>query len=397
MKLGISPLSMLFCIGRIGFACIPKKKCKVMNNNVLILIGGNLGDFLIGANAYTSLMKHYVAHGKKVYFCCPHRVRSYMQLFSDFNEADVIEFNGCWDNATRIKGMFCNLGVIEFDKIVIFGSSVTWESLLLVSILRHNESWIVVHERKRNNISEFLKDLFSVCYTNKIVIPLDMQQQQRDKMLLKRLGVQKYCVRIYPIPKVETYVVDCRYITVAVDSSASYRRWPVSNFIEMIKRLRETYQCDLYITGSNVSIETIRKYENAFESDQNVKIIIGQTGLTQWIELIRGSWFHIGVDSGSIHVAASVGTKCFCLCGVWAGHRIMPYVIDQKALGTAEPICIYRRDIDPESLTCYGCNELNLHGMGNAECRTARSSGNPCQCLEKITVKQVLDVIQKEI
>lgn len=396
MRLGGRLLSMLSGFCRIIFARIFIRRGGVANNSVLISICGNLGDFLLGANAYIALIKHYTAQGKRVCFCGPRQSRAFLQRFPGFDEVSIIECGGSLESAGAAKEAFRSFGTVEFEKIIIFGAGISWESMLLISSLRHNESWMVTHKRRLCSASELLKQLLSGCYTNRIVVPLDMQQQQRDKLLLEKLGVRDYCTRIYPIPKAGDCPAAQPYVTVAVDSSSSYRRWDADNFIELVRGLREAYGCGVYITGSNVSDGDMRRYEQAFQDDRFVKITVGQLDLGQWIELIRGSRLHIGLDSGSIHVAASVGTKCFCLCGVWAGHRVMPYRTDRRTPGTLEPICIYRQDTDPEKLPCYGCVELGKLGDGNAQCRAACRAGKPCQCLERITAGQVLRTVREE-
>ena len=375
-----------------------KSRDTVANNKILISVCGNLGDFLLGVRAYAALAAHYTEQGRMVYFCGPSSVKTYMHYFPGLEDVVFIEFDGNRTDIFDKKKAFSAAGVTAFEKIVVFGADISWESLQMISCLQCDESWVVTHEREQHNIAAHLKRFFSDCFTNKLIVPLDMQQQQRNKLLLERLGVQGFNVRIYPIPKLEDYAFSETYITVAVDSSDSCRRWEADNFIDLIHRLESAFEHDIYITGSNVSKAEVLRYEEEFRGDDRVKITIGCLNIKQWIELIRGSWFNIGVDSGSAHVAASVGTKCFCLCGGWAGHRIMPYSIDKCTSNTLEPICIYRQDVILEDMSCYGCCELRgKFGKGNDECILACNSGKPCLCLEKITVDHVFDVVQKEL
>ena len=108
---------------------------------------------------------------------------------------------------------------------------------------------------------------------------------------------------------------------------------------------------------------------------------------------MQDSRFVVSLDSGTAHVAASLGVTCFCLTGVWDGHRVLPYVIDEMTSDTEEPICIYRKDVNIESLPCYGCFSKRHIGWGNTECNNRRKSELPCLCFESITVENVIEMI----
>lgn len=218
--------------------------------------------------------------------------------------------------------------------------------------------------------------------------------------LLHSFGLTDYRMHLLPIPKqCESSVEPKTYITVAVDSQNNNRRWGAEKFTELIEVLLRIRKEDIYLTGSTLSDEEKAKYNRRFANNARVKNTIGQLSFNEWIELIRGAVFHIGVDSGSIHIAASVGTTSFCLTGVWHGHRFFPYPseVENNYPKIKTPVCIYRQDVDVEQLPCFGCAVKRKYGWGNVDCLNQCKKNLPCQCLDKITVQNVIQSIEKEL
>lgn len=104
--------------------------------------------------------------------------------------------------------------------------------------------------------------------------------------------------------------------------------------------------------------------------------------------------WNIGEESGSIHVAATIGTPAFYLAGMWDEYRFLPYKQEKIDPWIKEPICIYRNDIDVEQLSYANCNSYGKIGYGNKICSLLCRKKQPCLCLQSVQVKDVFEVIE---
>lgn len=81
----------------------------------------------------------------------------------------------------------------------------------------------------------------------------------------------------------------------------------------LVDNLLRSYPYDIYCTGGTLANEVYHYCYERIKDKNRFFNFAAKTTVIEWFELIRGAVFHIGVDSGSIHVAASVGTQAFVL------------------------------------------------------------------------------------
>ena len=125
------------------------------------------------------------------------------------------------------------------------------------------------------------------------------------------------------LPSSETKDLPNNYFVVFPGSRSSARIWNTENFIELSNFLYEKYQLTALVCGGNGDIV----YANNFIINyKNPCIdITGKTSLPDLLSIINNAACLISVDTGSIHLAASVG--CLTL-GVFNGSqygRFSPY------------------------------------------------------------------------
>lgn len=369
-----------------------KKKGLIKNNQILIVATGHIGNAIIDAPAIEDLSKFYKSIGKRVCLLCSDAMNSAFDLVIDLSEVTFLGNNYHYgDRGTYfsvVRQTLNNLKGHGFEKIIVTLTNCDPLAHYIVACVPTNESWGIFDDVKQEY--GYIRHYFERYYTNKVMVPVDLHETQRLKLMLEQLGCHGHRTRISYIPKQMESLKRAPYITVAVDSMSTSRRWVSEKFVALIHKLLESYSYDVYLTGNHVTEHETQVYEAAFDKQLRVKNYIGKTSFKEWIELLRHSRFHIGVDSGSIHVAASVGTQSFCLTGVWDAKRVMPYQIDEKDDSTMEPICIYRSDVDINEMDCYACKVYRTRiGRGNKECYSLCMNGRPCLCLGKIEVEDV--------
>lgn len=374
-----------------------RKLCKTdQENNVLLIPGGHMGDVLVEISAWQHIIEHYQQQGKQIYILSTKIAWNVLQMTIDTSKLHYFEGDCCvsgsgWSlNIT--KKLFHSIKTLYFDAII--GHLRDNYSQLIVNAIPARQKYIILHKILCDGVQgKFISWLCADTCTKKIIKAPGISETEDWKQLLQILEIPNNDLHITPIPKrCEKSIRQGEYVTISVDSLTTQRRWPIESFIELISGLLENYQYDICITGQKVSPDELSKY-NQFASNTRFFNLINQLGFSEWVELIRGAQFHIGVDSGSIHIAASVGTQAFCLSGVWHGMEFMPYRLSEIE-GTKKPICIYREDVSIDTLNCYGCAaKRREYGYGNAECLAQCRAGRPCLCLSKITPDDVMNAI----
>lgn len=381
------------------------RKKVVDNKKILIIFGGHLGNAVLNIDTILQIKNGFPSEdGYSIHIMCHESIRKILETLEDFRGITFLDisypyqdggtrFATVTDTIRKMKGM-------EFDKIVVNLAHIMPLASYIVACIPSNDSIGVFDDL--DHVAGETKDIehnvgnarwyFQRAYKTAITVDYNTQEVQRQKKILEHLGI-RYKTRIYPIKKLCDF--ECKsndYFTVTVDSASSYKNWAPENFAELINLLCEKYDHDVCISGGKGSESIYDKIEKKIRYPERVYNYIGKTSFIQWVEMIRAAKFHIGVDSASIHIAASVGTQAFCMIGVWDGTRVMPYRIEEENSLTCSPICIYMEDA--EKLPCYGCYpKRGVIGGGNETCTELCRNGDVCYCLKKIRVNDVFSVV----
>lgn len=366
------------------------------SGNVLIIEGGHIGDAIMDASALIYLAEHYVKAGKNVYFLCSPPLWDMIKRISSMDDVEYVGKDYsydlyCYDS---IRKTYTRLAGKRFEIIIGIHNGDT-RVHCMASRLNAVKKWGVIEQSKLIGIRGYVKRLLSMCYSDAIWGDVGKYQIRWLEQLLRELHISGYSAKnVYIPPQRGALTKSKSYITIAVDSAIASRRWPAQSFVVLISRLLADCSDDIYLIGNSMDRDLRDRITEAFGQEHHrIKDVVGKTSTEEWIEIIRGSKFLIGVDSGSIHVAAAVGTLAFCLTGVWSGHKCMPCDIDVMAQNTTLPICVYRQDTDVDNMPCCGCLSSGGYGYGNAECYELCKSGQSCLCLSKIKPQDVMSVI----
>lgn len=371
-------------------AMIPPRKVSD-SNRVLLVETGHIGDAIVDASAWHAVAQKAISQQKGVYLLTPGEEWNIFKRVFSSDQMTYIECDKNLFSVPAFRDIVSKLKRIGFDMIIVrpHGNRLAY---LLAAMLPAAKRYAIIEKELVSSCwGSIIHRMFVKRYAR--VIIEDEKSCEKDVLeeLLHDLGISEYRMTIMPIPQIEADSAQERpYITIAVDSQSPLRRWPTDRFIALIEELLTTTQDDIILTGSFLEEKAVQQYEEAFRGDVRVKNLIGKLKFDSWVELLRGARFHVGVDSGSIHVAASVGTTVFCLTGVWHGHRFFPYAVYPTSQ-TSAPICIYKSNIDV--LPCFGCAIKKRYGFGNKRCNQLCESGQPCLCLMDIAVSDVIHTV----
>lgn len=103
-----------------------------------------------------------------------------------------------------------------------------------------------------------------------------------------------------------------RLIAIAPGCKTVANVWSDENFIELGRRILSEQNCELLVIGGSAEEQTAEKLISAWGSGLNAA---GQFSVKESGVLLSQCDFLIGLDTGTTHLAAAVGTPCFALYG----------------------------------------------------------------------------------
>ena len=148
----------------------------------------------------------------------------------------------------------------------------------------------------------------------------------------------------------------------------SQARWPTKlwsegSFVELARRLIDKTGFKAVLVGGpgdRAALEDIKDKIGAGAIN-----LAGLTDLPELAEVLRRARFAVTVDSGPMHLAAAVGTRCVSIFGPTAPWRTGPYgtghIVVRKGLDCSP--CFSRKCADPECMTGITVDDI-LAAMG---------------------------------
>ena len=150
------------------------------------------------------------------------------------------------------------------------------------------------------------------------------------------------------------------------------RTYPIDKWIELGNKLQEKYNGTVFITGIDEDKEILKPLEKI----KNSVSFVGKLSLLENSALIKSSDLLISGDSGPLHIASAVGTKCVGLFGSMPITRTGPY-----GKNCLTVVSQYK---------CVPCN--------NRKCKIKQKNNLYTPCMEAIEVdviiKKVLDGVK---
>ncbi len=146
---------------------------------------------------------------------------------------------------------------------------------------------------------------------------------------------------IEEVEKVKTWLSarrtkpNARLISIAPGCKTAANAWSVENFIEVGRRLIADGDCELLVIGGKAEREAARKLVAVWGEGINSA---GEFSVRESGAMLSLCDIHFGLDTGTTHLAAAVGTPCLALFhgrdnpGHWFpngdGHRIIIHPVE---------------------------------------------------------------------
>lgn len=170
--------------------------------------------------------------------------------------------------------------------------------------------------------------------------------------------------------KLVSYNLPKKYIVLNPGSGRDYRRWPEDRFAEV-----GTYAASkgygIVITGGPNEIELGKKVSGMIKVD-NVVIVSGRTSATELAAVMKSASAVISNDTGSIHIAASVGVPAICIMGCGGYPAFFPYADLNKNIAVVK--------LSPTCTRAWKCTETEEY---------IREKRTLAPCVDNVTVEAV--------
>lgn len=372
-----------------------KRKKYIESKDMLIIFPGHMGDVIIDLYGIKLLNEYSQKLGGILYFLCSKSAWNTINKLTDTSGMKYLDIGypdeGTGTTFNCVKKIVHALKDFKFDKIIVMLGDVAPLGNYIVAALNCNESIAVFDLIKRK---PGIRYFFQRAYSNPIYIDYNIQEAQRFKKILCSLGIENPLVKLCHIEFGDSLcnAPKAPYITIALDAACTERRWVPEYFAEITNYIHRATKYDVIYTGGKEAKVIYEKCMEKVEYPYRTRSYIDKTSLYQWFELLRNGKLHIGVDSGSIHVAASLGVQAVCLATVAEGNRIYPYVLDCVDDGIKKPIIVY-----PETeMKCRDCKAKSgrYAGYGNRHCRRLCKKKMPCMCMWSIKPMRVCQVLK---
>jgi ADP-heptose:LPS heptosyltransferase len=164
------------------------------------------------------------------------------------------------------------------------------------------------------------------------------------------------------------------YFIVAPGASSPVRRWPISNFVQLIIKIYSEFKLIPLIVGGKEDLY-LGDEMTASAPQLPWRNMIGKTSLIELTRVISRGRFTIANDSGPMHLSMAVGVQTVAIV---AGGEFTAYPAYPKDL--LENILI----IHDVKTDCFNCKWECIYEAGKNEIKP---------CLKNITVEQVYQKI----
>jgi len=139
--------------------------------------------------------------------------------------------------------------------------------------------------------------------------------------ILKESGLST----IFPRARLEVNPTDAGRIAARIGDSAEYicispfcrirdKEWPVENYIQLIRRLTDSWKGELILVGSQADEARGEAFSEVVRS-HHVLNWIGKTSLGEFKALLKGATLSISGDTGSMHIASALNTDALAIFG----------------------------------------------------------------------------------
>ncbi|MCM1466640.1 MAG: glycosyltransferase family 9 protein [Alistipes sp.] len=365
-------------------------RCGAGSGKVLVIKSDAIGDFLIWLDSAKELRTLY--EGKCIVLICSSPCVEIAKATGYFDEILTLDIRRFESDTAYRKEMIRQFSGLSFDTLIQTAFSRTVHMDMLAAVIPATEKIGLVSDESRTNLSRYIvtksnkKKLDSVY--DKLIPVTDgwLMEVKRNGELIRGLGrkdfktgmpvLKPYDVRDGIIPKGD-------YFIIFPGASTPKKMWNIKSFGEIADYVCEKTGWIAYACGGRDEQYLYGRLDRTGIVDY-----FGKTTLMELAEVIRHARLVISNDTSGIHFAAAVNTPSVCILGEYNYGRFLPYDYDREYGSELKPMIVCHAD-----MPCKRC----AAGKMTSECNACMAATGRYLCVEKVTVSQVKEAVDKII
>ena len=330
----------------IGYFLSRFKKDKGQKNDkkILIIFGGGIGD-VVKRSVICEFVKKYL-NDFEIYYLLPYKLKfpfAKENLYFDYIKSKI--------NPFYFSKISENLQKLNFSKVIVL--LPFWENFLWTLGLSINPKTLYVYdETPPSNFEKFLNKvyqcffIFSFKKIKKIkvwsyfdkswpqnIFPSDVYKQSffisqvikdlKANVKLNDIGIIEdvdYKTEIEIDEDKEKYafyqflkknnLIPKQYAVVGLGSSSEHKNWPVKNFVEVSRFLKESKGLEIVIVGGKESEQKVKDFEILYA--KNFINLVSKTDLETLCFIIKNSSIVVANDTSFIHIGIAFKVPTVC-------------------------------------------------------------------------------------
>ena len=377
--------TFMFAADHLIFLVPPRKI--VRSRDVLIIKPDKLGDFVVWLDAASEYRKCF--KGLKLILLLEQSLASLAKEVGIFDEVFPFSFSKFGENIVyrlktlvwlRRRGFHSVVAISRsfryVDVMVRFASSTEKigpngnEALMRTQpALRFSNKWYskIIKLKKRRETNAFELNL-------SFVEALGSEVRNPRLPILDKLAGMAF-----------NKLIGNSYAVFVLGAASSLRKWPLESFALLGQRFLCETPYSIVLVGTPSERLLAQRFVSRLGGIDTNRVIdeTGKTDLMDLISVLSNAMCVVSNETGTLHLAAAVGTPSICIAGGGDFGHLVPYPEVLDACEKPLPITIY------EQMSCFGCGWQCIYDIKN---------GAPAPCVSAVSVdvvwKNLIDVMQ---
>jgi ADP-heptose:LPS heptosyltransferase len=352
--------------------------------SVLIVLASKIGDFIIFSPSLRYIKEAYPGYSISV--ITDKSVSALVKAFPEIDEFIPLDTKKFQFNPFYAIKMSWQLRKKGFSVVLYPASSRSFTGDELVHMANAKES--VGFAGDASNLDDHNREKDNRWFTKVLTPDPDFEkgflEVGRYRYFCEQLGVKigdSFVPRIAVSPDDAAVgmrvLKECgwkggNYVVVAPGAGLRYRSWPTDKFATVVEYFTQN-NLEVVFSGSAVE-QALYDAISGKVSGGSLINLMGKTNLLQLGGVLQRAVMYFGSDTGTVHLAAAVGTPTVCLLG--GGHfgRFFPYGDLKK-----------NKIVYDKHMTCK---------YDDWACARTVPPGQPAPCIAGITVEDALAEIK---
>jgi len=380
MRVFLKRLYSLVYVACARLLSIGRKRKTKKNDVVTIVKYDGIGDFILFLDAAAAIRKIY--RDKKIILTCSSRSAPLARRSGYFDEVIPFERGELFirnfrRTARRAKALECDL-LLHTS----FSRDIAAEAL--ASFIPAGKKMSVPYTHLLNiRMEKWGRRIYDEWFD----IPLNEMCLVQNAMMVRALGMPDFRCSIPSLPPMDAtpkFYLPENYYVICPGGSAYIKKWRSENYFAVAKYVKQHSDIKCVLVGEMHEGELDELFRDRGEVE--FYSFVGKTDIDELQYIISRAKFAVGNDTGTTHVAATLGVPYIAISAAVSANRFYPYKTEREGGGVA-PVFV-RADVE-----CAGCAfslETFVKCIDGVEYTKKK-------CIEMIKVEDVIPHVENQL